>query len=152
MDHLLHCLNGLSLVNFESDGLVGGKRLDKNLNARGNKIQNGLIFNFKLSQCITVLQPFSCIGEALLIIWNSFFFLDLQLDNFDGVSWYKIESNRITGLTLDKNLHARRNKIKNGLILNAEVTQSQVVFKPVSSKSKTLLIKWNPLPCLEFAV
>ena len=54
----------------------------------------------------SVLKLLSSEDESLLIWGNSFLVLDLSLDGFNGVGWFNVQSDGLSGEGLDEDLHS----------------------------------------------
>jgi len=99
-----------------------------------------------ITQSAPVFQLLSGKNQALLIWRNSFLILDLGLYIIDGIRWFHIKGDSLTGQSLHKDLHSSsktENQVKSGFLLNIVITQSAAVFKLFTSKNKALLIRWN---------
>ena len=54
---------------------------------------------------MTFLNLLASKDEALLVKWNPLLVLDLLFDILNGVSWVNLQSDGLTGKSLDKNQH-----------------------------------------------
>ena len=60
--------------------------------------------NVVVSKCTAILELLSSKDETLLIGWDTFLVLNLSFDVVDGVRWFDIEGDCLTGERLDENL------------------------------------------------
>lgn len=68
-------------------------------------MEDGLLLNMVLMQCMTIFQPFAIEDELLLVWLNAFLVLDLGLQVFNGVTWFHLQSDGITSRGLNKYLY-----------------------------------------------
>jgi hypothetical protein len=108
----LDVVDGIGRLYIEGNGL-SGKSLDKNLHTTTktkNKVKSGLLLNVVVRKGTTILELLSGKDETLLIGRNSLLVLNLGLDVVNGIGRLYIESNGLSGKSLDKNLRNPRGK------------------------------------------
>ena len=115
-------------------------------------MKGGLLLDVVVGESATVFELLAGEDETLLIRRNAFLVLDLGLDVVDGVGRLHIESDRLSSESLDKNLHAAtetKDQVERGLLLNVVVRESTTIFKLLTSKDQTLLIRRNTFLVLD---
>jgi len=90
-----------------------------------------------------------------LIGRNTFLVLDLSLDVFDGVRRLNIESDGLTGESLNEDLHTTaksENQMESGLLLDVVVAKGSSVLKLLASEDEALLIGGDALLVLDLGL
>ena len=142
--------------DFESDGLAS-EGFDENLHSSTetkDEVEGGFLLNVVVGKGSTVLELFSGKNQALLVWWDSFFVLNLGFHVIDGVRGLDFEGDGFAGESLDKNLHPSpktEDEVKSRLLLDVVIRESTTVFKLLSSKDQTLLIRRNAFLVLNLA-
>ena len=69
---------------------------------------------------------------------DAFFVLDFRLDVLDGVIWFDVQGNRLSGEGLDENLHGTtsksENKMQRRFLPNVVIRESSTVSQLFSSE------------------
>jgi hypothetical protein len=76
-----------------------------------------------------------------------FLVLNLGLHIIDGVRRLDLQSNRLSSERLDENLHSAtetKDKMESRLLLDVIVREGAAIFKLLSSKDESLLVRRNP--------
>merc|ERR1719424_2718029 len=121
LDLGLDVLDGVCWFDIKGDGLTG-ESLDEDLHTTSkseDEMKCGLLLDVVVRKSSAILKLLSGEDESLLIWWDSFLVLDLSLDVLDGVCWLDIESDGLTGESLDEDLHTTsksENEMKCGLL------------------------------------
>ena len=79
-------------------------------------------------------------------------YLDLSFHVFNCVTGLHLQSDGLSCQSLDKNLHSSsepENQVEGGLLLDVVVWQGPAILQLLSSKDKSLLIRWNALLVLK---
>ena len=83
------------------------------------------------------------------------FILDLGLNVVDSVGGLYFQGNSLAGQCLDKDLHSStetEDKMKGGFFLNVIVGKSPAIFKLLSRKDKSLLVRRDPESEINFVL
>ena len=107
LDFGLDVLDGVGLLNVKGDGLAG-EGLDEDLHTTTeseDQVKSGLFLDIVVGEGTTVFKLLSSEDETLLVWRDTFLVLDLCFDVFDGVGWFDVESDGLSGEGLDENLH-----------------------------------------------
>ena len=108
-----------------------------------NQVKSGLLLDVVIGQSSSVLQLLTSEDESLLIWRDSFLVLDLSLDVLNRVRRLDIESDSLSGQSLDENLHTTsesQNQVKSGLLLDVVVSKGSAVLELLTSEDESLLI------------
>lgn len=98
-------------------------------------MQSGLFLNIIITQTSSVLQLLPCKYQPLLLWWNTFFILYLQLYHFNAIRGLYIKRNSLSCQCLDIDLH----------VVSYEIPHYEIViflYANVVERSS-----WNRLPC-----
>ena len=79
-------------------------------------------------------------------------YLDLGLDIFNGIRCFNFQGDCLSSQSLDENLHTTtetKDQMKRWFFLNVIVGQSSTIFKLLSGKDQTLLVRWDSLLVLK---
>lgn len=82
-------------------------------------------------------------------------YLDLGLDIFNGIRCFNFQGDCLSSQSLDENLHTTtetKDQMKSWFFLNVIVGQSSTIFKLLSGKDQTLLVRWDSLLVLKIFV
>jgi len=157
LDLGLHVLDGIGLLNVESDGL-SGKGLDEDLHTSSkseNQVESGLLLDVVVLKGAAVFELFTGEDKSLLVWGNTFFVLDLSLDVFDGVGLFDIKGNGLSGEGLDEDLHTTsksEDEMESGLFLDVVVRESSAILKLLSSEDESLLIRGDTFLILDLGL
>merc|ERR1711943_2059 len=145
LDLGLHVLDGIGLLNVESDGL-SGKGLNEDLHTSSkseNQVESGFLLDVVVLKGAAVFELLSGEDKSLLVWGNTFFVLNLSLDVFDGVGLFDIKGNGLSGEGLDKNLHTTsesEDEMEGGFLLDVVVLESTSIPKLLSGEDESLLV------------
>jgi hypothetical protein len=70
-----------------------------------DQVEGWFFLNVVVGEGSTVFQLLSSKDESLLIGWDTFFVLDLGFDVFNGVWWFNVKSNSLSGEGFNEDLH-----------------------------------------------
>merc|ERR1712159_456749 len=104
LDFCFHIIDGIICFNIQSD-CFSSQCFDENLHTTSqskNQMQCGLFLNIVIAQCSSIFQLFSSKNQSLLIWWDSFFVLDFSFDIIDGIRWFDIECDGLSGEGFDE--------------------------------------------------
>ena len=79
-------------------------------------------------------------------------YLDLGLDVFNGIRCFNFQGDSLSSQSLDENLHTTtetKDQMKSWFLLNVIVGQCSTIFKLLSGKDQTLLVRWDSLLVLK---
>ena len=82
-------------------------------------------------------------------IWT---YLDLGLDIFNGIRCFNFQGDCFSSQSLDEDLHTTtetKNQMKSWFLLNVIIGQCSTIFKLLSGKDQTLLVRWDSLLVLK---
>ena len=68
-------------------------------------MKGGLLLDVVVGQGSSVFELFTGEDQSLLIWRDTFFVLDLGFDILDGIRWFDLEGDGLTGEGFDENLH-----------------------------------------------
>jgi len=108
LDLGLDVLDGVGALDLQGDGL-SSQSLDEDLHASTqskDEMESGLFLDVVVSEGSSVLELFSGEDESLLVWGNSFLVLDLGLDILNGIRTLDLQSDGLSGQSLDEDLHA----------------------------------------------
>jgi len=111
-----------------------------------NEMESGLLLNVVVRKSSAILKLLSGKDESLLIWRDTFLVLDFGLDVLDGVCWFDIQSDSLSGEGFDEDLHATsesKDQVKSRLLLDVVIRESSTVFKLLSGEDESLLIWWD---------
>ena len=107
LDFSLDVFNGVWWLDIESDGLAS-QGLNEDLHTSSeseDQVEGWFFLNVVVGEGSTVFQLLSSKDESLLIGWDTFFVLDLGFDVFNGVWWFNVKSNSLSGEGFNEDLH-----------------------------------------------
>jgi len=156
LDFCLDILDGVVCFDIQSDGF-SGEGLDENLHSTTSKTEDqmkgGFFLNVVVRKSSAILKLFSCKDETLLLRRNSFLVLDLGFNVLDRVICFNVQSNSLSGESLDENLHGTttetKDKVKGGFLLDVVVRERSAVFELLSCEDETLLFWRNSFLVLD---
>jgi hypothetical protein len=108
-----------------------------------DQMESRLLLDVVVGEGSAIFELLSSEDESLLIRGNTFLVLDLSLDVLNGVWGLNVESDGLSGKSLNENLHTTsesEDQMKCWLLLNVVVTEGSTVFKLLTSEDKSLLI------------
>merc|ERR1712223_1112109 len=119
-------------------------------------MEGGLLLDVVVRESSAIFELFSSENESLLLRRDSFLVLDLGLHVGDGVVWFDIQGNRLSGKGFDENLHGTttetQHKVKSGLLLDVVIRKSTSVFELFSSEDQSLLLRRDSFLVLNFSL
>ena len=107
LDLGLNVLDGVCGLNIKGDGLAS-QGLDEDLHTTSesqDEMESGFLLDVVIRESSSILKLLSGEDESLLIWRNTFLVLDLGFNVLDGVCWFDIEGDGLTGQGLDEDLH-----------------------------------------------
>ena len=118
-------------------------------------MEGGLLLDVVIRKSSAVLELLSSEDESLLIGRDAFLVLDLGLHVIDGVRGLDLESDGLSGKSLDEDLHTTsksEDQVKSGLLLDVIIGEGTAIFELLSSEDETLLIGRNSLLVLDLSL
>ena len=115
-------------------------------------MESRLLLDVVIREGATVLELLSSKDETLLIRRDALLVLNLGLDVVDGVAGLHVESNRLAGERLDKDLHSTtetEDQVEGRLLLDVVIREGATVLELLSGKDETLLIRRDALLVLD---
>merc|ERR1712176_1307207 len=110
-------------------------------------MKGGLLLDIVITQGTSIFKLLSCKDQSLLLRWDSFLVLNFGLYVGNGVIWLNVQGNGFTSQSLDEDLHGTttktKDKMKSRLLLDVIITQGTSIFKLLSCKDQSLLLRWN---------
>jgi len=104
----------------------------------------------------SIFELLSSEDESLLIRWDSFLVLDLGFHVLNSVVSLDIESDGLSGESLDEDLHHTTSKsehqVEGGFLLDIVVGESSAIFQLLSSEDQSLLIGWDSFLVLDLSL
>jgi hypothetical protein len=79
--------------------------LDDTTSESEDQVKGGLLLDVVVGQSSSVFELFTGEDQSLLIWRDTFFVLDLGFDILDGIRWFDLEGDGLTGEGFDENLH-----------------------------------------------
>ena len=120
-----------------------------------DEVKSGLLLNVVVRQRSAILELLSCKDESLLVRWDALLVLNLGLDIVDSVARLDLKSDGLASKSLDEDLHTTaetQDKVEGRFLLNVVVGESATVFKLLSSKDETLLIRGDAFLVLDLGL
>merc|ERR1712201_46705 len=106
-------------------------------------MESALLLDVVVGEGSSVLKLLASEDQPLLIWGDSLLVLDLSLDVLNGVRWFDLEGDGLTGEGLDEDLHASpesEHKVEGALLLDVVVRESPSVLQLLASEDQPLLI------------
>jgi len=159
LDLGLDVLNGVVCLNVQSDRFTG-QGLDEDLHGTTSEsehqVQGGLFLDVVVRECSTVLELLTREDEPLLLRGDALLVLDLGLDVGDGIVGLDIEGDRLTGESLDEDLHGTtaeaEHQVERGLFLDVVVREGASILELLTRKDKPLLLRGDTLLVLDLGL
>jgi len=157
LDLGLHVLNGVRLLNIESDGLTS-EGLDEDLHTTSeseNEMESGFLLDIVVLEGSAILELFSGKDESLLIWGNSFLVLDLGLHVLNGIGLLDIEGDGLSSEGLHEDLHTTaesEDEMEGGFLLDVVILEGAAVFELLSGKDESLLVWGNTFLVLDLGL
>jgi len=157
LDLGLHVLNGVRLLNIESDGLTS-EGLDEDLHTTSeseNEMESGFLLDIVVLEGSAILELFSGKDESLLIWGNSFLVLDLGLHVLNGIGLLDIEGDGLSSEGLHEDLHSSsksEDQVEGRFLLDVVILKGATVFELLSSEDESLLIWGNTFLVLDLGL
>jgi len=111
-------------------------------------VQSRLLLNIVVSQGTAILQLLTGKNKALLVRWDTLLVLNLGFHVVDSIGGLHLESDSLTGKSLDENLHTSaktKHQVQSRLLLNIVVSQGTAILQLLTGKNKALLVRWDTL-------
>ncbi len=118
-------------------------------------MEGGLLLDVVVGERPSIFELFASEDQPLLVGGNSLFVLDFGLDILNGVRWLNVESDGLASQGLHEDLHAAsqsQHQVQSRLLLDIVVRQGSSVLQLLSSKDKSLLIRWDSLLVLDLSL
>merc|ERR1711990_662905 len=118
-------------------------------------MEGALLLDVVVRESSSVLQLLAGEDQPLLIWGDSLLVLDLGLDVLDGVGWFDLEGDGLTGEGLDEDLHASpqsEHKMEGALLLDVVVGESSSVLQLLAGEDQPLLIWGDSLLVLDLGL
>jgi len=118
-------------------------------------VKSRLLLDVVVAQSTPILKLLSGKDQTLLVRGDALLVLDLSLHIVDGVRGLNIQSDGLSGQSLDKNLHSStetQHQVKSRLLLDVVVAQSTPILKLLSGKDQTLLVRGDALLVLDLSL
>jgi len=118
-------------------------------------MKSGLLLDVVVRKSPAILKLLSGKNESLLIWGNTFLVLDFGFDIFNGVCWFDVQSDSLSGEGFDKDLHTTsesEDQVKSRFLLDVVIRESSTVFKLLSGEDESLLIWWDSFLILDFGL
>jgi len=119
-------------------------------------MESGLLLDVVVGQSTSVFKLLSSENESLLLRRDSFFVLDLSLHVLDGVVCFDVQSDGFASKRLDENLHGTttesKDKVEGRLLLDVVIRKGASIFKLLSGKDKSLLLRGNSFFVLDLGL
>jgi len=113
-----------------------------------DQVESGFLLDVVVSKGTTIFKLFSGENQSLLIRGDSFLVLNLLLDIVNGVRALDFEGDGLAGQSLDKDLHTTteaEDQVEGRFLLDVVISEGSSVFKLLSSKDESLLVRGNSL-------
>ena len=109
LDHGLANGGGVLLKVSDHGGIVKDAAGDHAVSSSQSQdqVKGRFLLDVVIAESAAIFQLLSGKNQSLLVWGDSLLVLDLGLDVIDGVGWFDIESDGLTGKSLDKNLSKR---------------------------------------------
>merc|ERR1711974_583542 len=118
-------------------------------------MEGALLLDVVVRESSSVLELLASEDQPLLIWGDSLLVLDLGLDVLNGVGWFNLQGDGLTGEGLDEDLHASpesEHKVEGALLLDVVVGESSSVLELLASEDQSLLIWGDPLLVLDLGL
>ena len=154
LDLLLHSLDGVRGLHFEGDGL-SGEGLHENLHTTTetkDQVEGGFFLDVVVREGAAVLELLASEDKTLLVRGDAFLVLNLLLHGLNGIRGLDLESDGLSGQSLDEDLHTTtkaEDQVEGGLLLDVVVREGAAIFELLASEDKTLLVRGNTLLVLD---
>ena len=121
-----------------------------------HQVKGRLLLNVVVREGSAVFKLFASEDEALLVGRNTLFVLDLGLHILDSVSSVDLESNRLSGESLDEDLHdtasESEDEVECGLLLDVVVGEGAAIVELLTREDQSLLIRGDALLVLDLGL
>ena len=155
LDFLLHSLDGIGGLDFESDSLTG-ERFDEDLHTTTkaqDQVESRLLLDVVIGKSATVLELLASEDQSLLVRGDTFLVLNLLFHGLDGIGGLNFESDSLTGEGLDEDLHTTtkaQDQVESRLLLDVVIGKSATVLELLASEDQSLLVRGNTFLVLNF--
>ena len=129
----LHVVNGVTWLNFKSDGLAS-QSLHKDLHTATeteNQVEGGLLLDVVVTKGAAILKLLSGEDETLLIWRDAFLVLNFGLHVVNGVAWLNLKGDGLASQGLHEDLHTTtetENQVEGRLLLDVVVTKGTAIL------------------------
>jgi hypothetical protein len=150
LDLALHVIDGVARFDLKRDRL-SGQSLDENLHTTTkseDEMKGALLLNVVVRQSTTILELLASKDKALLVGRDTLLVLNLALHVVDGVARLDLECDRLSGQSLDEDLHTTsktEDEMERRLLLNVVVGESAAILKLLASENQALLVRGDAL-------
>jgi hypothetical protein len=157
LDLSFDVLNSVCWLDIEGDGFTS-EGLDEDLHTTSkseDQMKGRFLLDVVVRKSSSILKLLSGEDKSLLIWWDTFLILDLSLDVLDGVCWFDIKGDGLTGEGLDEDLHTTsksEDQMESGLLLDVVVGEGSSILKLLSSEDESLLIWRDTFLVLDFSL
>merc|ERR1719361_1285243 len=159
LDLGLDILNRVIGLHIQRNGL-SGQGFDENLHRTSSQsqyqVQGRFLLDVVVRQSPAVLQLLSRKDQPLLLRWDSLFILNLGLHILDRVIRLHIQSDRLSGQRLDKDLHRTtsqsKDQVQRRLLMNVVIRQSTSIFQLFARENQSLLLRRDAFLVLDLSL
>ena len=141
----LHVVNGITWLNFKSDGLAS-QGLHEDLHTTTeteNQVKGGLLLDVVVTKGAAILELFAGKDETLLVWRDTFLVLNLGLHVVNGVARLNFKGDGLASQGLHEDLHTTtetKNQVKGRFLLDVVVTKGAAILELFAGEDETLLI------------
>ena len=114
-----------------------------------------LLLDVIVGEGSAIFELLSSEDESLLIRGNSFLVLDLGLDIIDGVRSLNVESDGLSGESLNEDLHTSsesEHEMEGRFLLNVVISKSSSVLELLTGEDKSLLVRGDSFFILDLSL
>jgi len=118
-------------------------------------MERGLFLDVVVGEGSAILKLLSGEDQSLLVWRNAFLVLDLGFDVLNGVGGFDVQGDGLSSEGLDEDLHATsesEDQVKGGFLLDVVIRESSAIFKLLSGKDESLLVRWDAFLVLDLGL
>jgi len=118
-------------------------------------VKGRLLLDVIVGEGSAIFELLSSEDESLLIRGNSFLVLDLGLDIIDGVRSLNVESDGLSGESLNEDLHTSsesEHEMESRFLLNVVISKSSSVLELLTGEDKSLLVRGDSFFILDLSL
>ena len=155
LDFLLHGLDGIGGLNFESDRLTG-ERFHEDLHTTTkaqDQVESRLLLDVVIGKSATVLELLSGEDQSLLVRGNTFLVLNFLLDSLDGVGGLDLKGNCLSRQSFHEDLHTTtktEDQVESRFLLDVVIGKSATILELLSGEDQSLLVRGDTFLVLNF--